>query len=302
MSYSYKSVISETLYGRIFLAEEEKTGKRIAVKISDRKLADRRVCRYGTKVEECIKNEIRILEFINHHRDHKYSYHVIKLLKHWTHGKYYYMAMEHCDTELFKYIKKCRGGLDVPTAFYLFRQIIHGVDFMHKINVFHLDISSENILVSKDGTIKFCDFGLAMIIKTTDKMLKDVKWRRGKIMYMPPEAINGESYDPRAKDIFSCAVTFLISLTSRHCFEVAHSADKRFKIIVSGGLEKLLKAWGFLHKVPPIAISLLDGMLSYYPTRWKMDKIVKIVDSDEWNAIASQSSLYKIEKENDHQN
>jgi serine/threonine protein kinase len=39
--------------------------------------------------------------------------------------------------------------------------MLEGLKFMHGKGVIHRDIKGGNILVSREGVVKFCDFGLA---------------------------------------------------------------------------------------------------------------------------------------------
>jgi len=48
-----------------------------------------------------------------------------------------------------------------PQLKYLMKQIMDGLIFMHKNNIIHRDIKTENILVNTSGVLKFADFGLA---------------------------------------------------------------------------------------------------------------------------------------------
>ena len=60
------------------------------------------------------------------------------------------------------------------------RQMILGIEFCHRHNIIHRDIKPENVLLSCDGVVKICDFGVAcrMNEKTTGKGLCDgvKKW------------------------------------------------------------------------------------------------------------------------------
>ena len=51
------------------------------------------------------------------------------------------------------------------------RQMILGIEFCHRHNIIHRDIKPENVLLSCDGVVKICDFGVAcrMNEKTTGK-------------------------------------------------------------------------------------------------------------------------------------
>jgi cyclin-dependent kinase-like len=46
-------------------------------------------------------------------------------------------------------------------------QIISAVDFCHSKNIIHRDVKPENILVSREGIVKLCDFGFARIVASS---------------------------------------------------------------------------------------------------------------------------------------
>ena len=51
---------------------------------------------------------------------------------------------------------------------FIFKQVIAGVRYLHYQNIVHGDIKPQNILVSEDRTVKLADFGIS-------KMLESVK-------------------------------------------------------------------------------------------------------------------------------
>jgi len=46
----------------------------------------------------------------------------------------------------------------------IFKQIVEGVNYLHKLNIIHRDIKLENIIVSDEDqvTVKMIDFGFAL--------------------------------------------------------------------------------------------------------------------------------------------
>jgi len=87
----------------------------------------------------------------------------------------------------------------------LFREILKGVNFLHKLNILHRDLKPSNILVT-DGMngkfVKLADFGLAISHEFDDQTHTQ---GLGTIKYVAPEVFNGRNYDMKA-DIYSLGV------------------------------------------------------------------------------------------------
>jgi serine/threonine protein kinase len=66
-------------------------------------------------------------------------------------GKHVLMVMEMCaGGDLLGYVRK-RKRLDEPTAKLMFKQIVDGLDYLHRHNVIHRDIKLDNILLHANG-------------------------------------------------------------------------------------------------------------------------------------------------------
>lgn len=102
-------------------------------------------------------------------------------------------------------------------------QALYGLHAAHEarddhgqpLNVVHRDVSPQNILVGVDGVTRVLDFGVAKaagrIQSTRDGALK------GKLPYMPPEQIRGQSVDRRT-DIYAASVVLWEMLVGRPLF------------------------------------------------------------------------------------
>ncbi len=53
------------------------------------------------------------------------------------------------------------GPMPPPLAAYVVEQVLRGLDYAHRRGVVHRDLSSANVLVSRDGEVKIVDFGIA---------------------------------------------------------------------------------------------------------------------------------------------
>lgn len=89
-----------------------------------------------------------------------------------------------------------------PHIAYFAREILLALTYMHKNNLIHRDIKTDNVLLNKKGEVKLGDFGYTAILSD------DVKNRRsvvGTPYWMAPEVIQGIPYAYEA-DIWSLGV------------------------------------------------------------------------------------------------
>lgn len=93
------------------------------------------------------------------------------------------MALELCQHgDFFSYVAKYGAMEDQKLLKFLFLQVCMGVHAMHTIaGVAHMDIKLENILMSEDGTLKLCDFGMVQPVDA------NISKRIGTETYMAPE-------------------------------------------------------------------------------------------------------------------
>jgi serine/threonine protein kinase len=81
----------------------------------------------------------------------------------------------------------------------------------------HRDVSPENIMVSRSGSVKLLDFGVAKVATDDDRSV--VGMLKGKISYMPPEQLEGaDSVDHRI-DLYALGVVMYHTLSGRRPYE-----------------------------------------------------------------------------------
>ena len=79
----------------------------------------------------------------------------------------------------------------------------------------HRDVSPQNVLISQEGDIKLCDFGIAKAASKASHT--QVGALKGKLQYMSPEQASGKPIDRRS-DIFALGTVLFEMLTGRKLF------------------------------------------------------------------------------------
>ena len=146
----------------------------------------------------------------------------------------FYIAMEYVEGhDLRDVLARCRTAgvtVPVPLALHCAAQLASALDHAHTTRDFenrdlglvHRDVSPPNVLISNDGEVKLCDFGIAKALSkathTRDGLLK------GKLRYMSPEQASGREIDHRS-DIFSLGLVLYEMLTGQKAFAGATETE-----------------------------------------------------------------------------
>lgn len=128
-----------------------------------------------------------------------------------------YFVMEYIEGRNLGELINEKGRLDLEHAIDIICQTSDALAFAHSKGVIHRDIKPGNVLLTKDGTVKLTDFGLAKYLKGEKLFQSDRKNMPGTITYLSPERINGVNNDPRS-DIYSVGLIFYEMLTGEQPF------------------------------------------------------------------------------------
>jgi len=99
-------------------------------------------------------------------------------------------------------------------------QIAEGLAAAHAHGVLHRDLKPANLAMTADGRIKILDFGLALLVRTTESSptILHEQGTAGTLAYMAPEQINGTDIDERA-DIYATGAVLYELATGRRPFD-----------------------------------------------------------------------------------
>jgi len=106
-------------------------------------------------------------------------------------------------------------ALPVHLAMQLFVQLVDAVEHMHKHLVSHSDLKPENVSYDPiKNSVKIFDFGLSQTLAPDTLSSSFV----GSPLYMAPEVLFREKYNPYCADIWSLAMLFIEMLTGKPPF------------------------------------------------------------------------------------
>lgn len=156
-----------------------------------------------------------------------------------------YLVMDYVEgVSLSRFVRaraKVGTHLPVPLCAQIIAQVARGLHAAHELagsdgaplDLVHRDVSPQNILVGRDGTVRVTDFGIAKALGRSTHTSTGVL--KGKVGYMSPEQLRFERVDRRS-DLFALGVVL---------FELVH-----LRRLYSGG-DGAEVARCILHEVPP---------------------------------------------------
>ncbi|MCH5210751.1 MAG: Stk1 family PASTA domain-containing Ser/Thr kinase [Oscillospiraceae bacterium] len=127
-----------------------------------------------------------------------------------------YMVMEYVDGITLKEYIKNKGALPWQEACDFAIQIGQGISEAHSIDIIHRDIKPQNIIMTKDKTLKVTDFGIARAAAGETTVVGGTAL--GSVHYISPEQARGGFTDARS-DIYSLGIVLYEMLTGKVPFD-----------------------------------------------------------------------------------
>jgi eukaryotic-like serine/threonine-protein kinase len=221
--YQTLSLIGTGGMGEVYLAEDTRLGRKVALKLLPAAFTqDReRVRRF--------KQEARAASSLNH--PNILTIHEIGEASA-AEGGAHYIVSEFVEGATLRSMARS-GRLDIGKATVIAQQVAGALSVAHEAGIVHRDIKPENVMVRPDGLVKVLDFGLAKLTETpapsadseaSTNMSTAPGMMMGTVSYMSPEQARGQKVDHRA-DIFSLGVVLYEMLAGRRPFEGATMSD-----------------------------------------------------------------------------
>eukprot|EP00834_Sanchytrium_tribonematis_P000787 NODE_15_length_50561_cov_0.608081.p18 type:complete len:333 gc:universal NODE_15_length_50561_cov_0.608081:20974-21972(+) len=173
MDYELLEELGSGSFGKVFRATNNNCHyaiKRI------KKSANRRFIKPGTSVqnqEQAIKREIAILKKLNNDN-------CIKLIDALEDGVYWFLV--------FKEYQSVDPDMD---PFFIFNNVLLGLEYIHAHDIVHLDVKPDNLLYDGKQVI-LCDFGLSVMIPAEVRPGSAQWTKAGTLGYTAPENIGND--------------------------------------------------------------------------------------------------------------
>lgn len=156
-----------------------------------------------------------------------------------------YYLMEYVEGETLQ--KKYQGKpLKTEDAVELLKKIAEPLVYLHENKIAHCDLSPNNVMIQRDGSVKLIDFGFAKMYDLKGKPLSMSPVGRGTPRYNAPELIGGDikEFTP-SPDIYALGGIFYFLLTGHapaFCMDIAMDEELLTKDIPSDYHEFIKKS------------------------------------------------------------
>ena len=223
---------------RVFLAEDQRLGRQVAVK--------RLHAHSPEDIARRFQREARLGAALNHPN-------LVAVYDVETDGESVLIVMEYVEgTDLARELKS--GRLDPERAVAVIADVAAALDAVHDKGIVHRDVKPANVLLRADGTAKLGDLGIATLAEGTTLTASGTVL--GTASYMAPEQVEGEAAGPEA-DIYALAAVAYEALSG----ERAHKGDTPVQIahsITDGPPPDVREPWP--QASAAVATALMRGM------------------------------------------
>jgi eukaryotic-like serine/threonine-protein kinase len=229
--YRIVSKIGEGGMGEVYLAQDTKLDRRVALKVLPAEVASSR-----DRMERFVR-EAKSAAALNHPN----IAHIYEIGE--SDGTHY-IAMEFVDGKTLR--EKIHGEKgDLKALLKPLLQVAEGLAKAHASGIVHRDLKPDNIMITRDGHAKILDFGLAKLLETKPESAAEMGEAAtammpvqhstpgvvmGTVGYMSPEQAQAKPVDQRS-DIFSFGCLLYEAATGRKPFAGDSIVDTLHKII-----------------------------------------------------------------------
>ncbi|HIU67283.1 MAG TPA: leucine-rich repeat protein [Candidatus Caccomorpha excrementavium] len=181
---------------------------------------------------------------------------IVRVLDYFPENNTAYIVMEYLEGITLKDLTAREGRIPAGEMLGLLEPVLKAMDAMHRAGVIHRDISPDNLMVLKDGTVTLMDFGCARDLEGGHTMTVTLKHG-----FAPVEQYTGHGQGPWS-DIYALCATVYYCLTGKVPPRALERGDK-----VSDPIEPPSKLGAEL--TPEQERALMKGLAVNAEDRWR---------------------------------
>ncbi|XP_074253086.1 serine/threonine-protein kinase Nek1 isoform X7 [Saimiri boliviensis] len=207
--------IGEGSFGKAVLVKSTEDGRQYVIK-------EINISRMSSKEREESRREVAVLANMKHPN-------IVQYRESFEENGSLYIVMDYCEGgDLFKRINAQKGVLfQEDQILDWFVQICLALKHVHDRKILHRDIKSQNIFLTKDGTVQLGDFGIARVLNSTVELARTCI---GTPYYLSPEICENKPYNNKS-DIWALGCVLYELCTLKHAFEAGSMKNLVLKII-----------------------------------------------------------------------
>lgn len=187
-------------------------------RMTGREVALKRLLPHHARDQNFIEHFVREAELamtLNHPN-------IVRVFEHGRVEETYYLTMELIEGDSVLSLLES-SSVPVGVTLWIVHEILEALDYAmtgigtngQPFRIVHRDISPSNVIITRDGDVKVIDFGVAKSLE--GRFATYSGCAKGKVGYMSPEVLCGESIEARS-DLYSLGVLTWELLTRRRMF------------------------------------------------------------------------------------
>ncbi|XP_053831353.1 serine/threonine-protein kinase Nek1 isoform X9 [Vidua macroura] len=204
--------IGEGSFGKAILVKAKENGQQYVIK-------EINISKMSNKEREESRREVAVLANMKHPN-------IVLYRESFEENGCLYIVMDYCEGgDLFKKINAQKGILfSEDQILDWFVQICLALKHIHDRKILHRDIKSQNIFLTKDGTIQLGDFGIARVLNSTAELARTCI---GTPYYLSPEICQNKPYNNKS-DIWALGCVLYEMCTLKHALIADEFSHKTF--------------------------------------------------------------------------